>query len=117
MNRYKHTVLRLVVLLFIISTIATAQDIENRVIEHTLDNGLKILMIERHTAPVVAPYIIFKAGAVDEMSDSRGIAHMLEHMLFKGTPSMNALGIAEAFESIGASGGAKGRRIGLARRR
>ncbi len=88
MNRYKQTLLRVVVLLLIVPMMAAAQDIEERVIEHTLDNGLKLLMMERHTAPIIAPYIIFKSGSVDETSDSRGIAHMLEHMLFKGTKTI-----------------------------
>jgi|KNS12BottometaT_FD_k123_108489_1 hypothetical protein len=49
-----------VALLLVIPMIATAQNIEDRVIEHTLDNGLKLLMIVRHTSPTVAPYLIFK---------------------------------------------------------
>ena len=43
-----------------------------------------------------------RAGSRDEKDEVAGITHLMEHMLFKGTPSMNALGIAEAFESIGA---------------
>lgn len=58
-------------------------NLENRVIEHTLKNGLKILMMERHQSPTVAAYIRFKVGAVDEVAGT-GTAHMLEHMLFKG---------------------------------
>ncbi|MCH8294035.1 insulinase family protein [Candidatus Poribacteria bacterium] len=77
-----------VALLLVIPMIAAAQNIEDRVIEHTFDNGLKLLMMVRHTSPTVAPYIIFKAGSVDEANDSRGIAHMLEHMLFKGTKTV-----------------------------
>lgn len=65
--------------------IVSAQDLEDRVVEHVYPNGLKLLMIERHTSPTIAPYILFKAGSVDESDDARGIAHMLEHMLFKGT--------------------------------
>ena len=45
-------------------------------------------MIERHTSPTIAPYILFRAGSVDESDDTRGIAHMLEHMLFKGTKTI-----------------------------
>jgi predicted Zn-dependent peptidase len=43
-----------------------------------------------------------RAGSRDERDEVAGITHLMEHMLFKGTPSMNALAIAEAFESIGA---------------
>lgn len=78
----------LILLLFFATTIVSAQDLADRVVEHKFDNGLKLLMIERHTSPTVAPYILFKAGAVDESDDARGIAHMLEHMLFKGTKTI-----------------------------
>ena len=65
-----------------------AQTIEDRITEHRLSNGFKVLMLERHTSPTVALYILFKAGAVDEDPDSIGVAHMLEHMLFKGTDTI-----------------------------
>jgi len=51
----------------------------------TLDNGLRLIMVKRSYAPTVACYIKFRAGGVDETDQSAGIAHMLEHMLFKGT--------------------------------
>lgn len=60
-------------------------NLENRVVEHTLKNGMKLLMLERHQSPTVAAYIRFNVGAVDEITGNTGIAHMLEHMLFKGT--------------------------------
>ena len=76
----------LLILCLVASTgIASAQDLADRVVEHVFPNGLKLLMIKRDTSPTVAPYILFKAGSVDESDDTRGIAHMLEHMLFKGT--------------------------------
>ena len=60
----------------------------DRVHEYTLKNGLKLLMVERHTSPTVAAWIRFRVGSVDERSDERGLAHMLEHMLFKGTKTL-----------------------------
>ncbi len=75
--------------MFIVFTpIASSQDIEERVEEHILENGFKVLLMERHFSPTVAAYIVFRAGSVDEEEDSRGIAHMLEHMLFKGTKTV-----------------------------
>uniref|UniRef100_A0A831U6U9 Insulinase family protein n=1 Tax=Geobacter metallireducens TaxID=28232 RepID=A0A831U6U9_GEOME len=62
--------------------------LEERVREHTLKNGMKLLMVERHTSPTVAAWIRFRVGSVDERSDERGIAHLLEHMLFKGTTTL-----------------------------
>jgi predicted Zn-dependent peptidase len=70
------------------ATTSSAQGLEERVREHTLANGMKLLLVERHTSPTVAAWIRFKVGAVDERSDERGIAHLLEHMLFKGTKSL-----------------------------
>ena len=78
----------LVLFLLVLHGIASAQNLADRVVEHTFPNGLQLLMIERHTSPTIAPYILFKAGSVDESYDSRGIAHMLEHMLFKGTKTI-----------------------------
>jgi predicted Zn-dependent peptidase len=43
-----------------------------------------------------------RAGSRDERNELAGISHLMEHMLFKGTPDMDALGVAQAFESIGA---------------
>jgi predicted Zn-dependent peptidase len=82
--------IRYLLILFLVALhgIASAQNLADRVVEHTYPNGLKLLMIERHTSPTVAPYILFKAGSVDESDDARGIAHMLEHMLFKGTKTI-----------------------------
>lgn len=51
-------------------------------------NGLRLLVVRRSNAPVVSCYIKFKAGSVDETERTAGIAHMLEHMLFKGTKSI-----------------------------
>ena len=50
-----------------------------------LKNGLELIMVKRSFAPTVSCYIKFKVGSVDENNANSGIAHMLEHMLFKGT--------------------------------
>src|ERR1051325_913043 len=62
-----------------------AQNVDLKVIEHTLKNGMKVLMVERHDSPTVALYMQFKVGAVDDPEGKSGIAHMLEHMMFKGS--------------------------------
>ncbi len=82
--------IRYLLILFFVTLcgLASAQDLSDRVVEHIFPNGLKLLMIERHTSPTIAPYILFRAGSVDESDDTRGIAHMLEHMLFKGTKTI-----------------------------
>lgn len=65
-----------------------AATLEEKVVEHSMNNGMKLLMVERHTSPTVSAWIRFRVGSVDERSDERGIAHLLEHMLFKGTTTL-----------------------------
>jgi len=82
--------LKLVVVLAVSISAATsfAEGLADRVQEHTLKNGMKLLMVPRHNSPTVAAWIRFKVGSVDERSDERGLAHLLEHMLFKGTKTL-----------------------------
>lgn len=56
-----------------------------RVSEFTLENGLQVLVIPDHRAPVVTQMIWYRVGAADEPPGSSGIAHFLEHLMFKGT--------------------------------
>ncbi len=56
-----------------------------KVSEFTLSNGLQVLVIPDHRAPVVTQMIWYKVGAADEPPGSSGIAHFLEHLMFKGT--------------------------------
>lgn len=53
-----------------------------------LDNGLTVVLMKRGTSPTVALYIKFLVGAVDETPEEAGTAHLLEHMLFKGTKNV-----------------------------
>jgi predicted Zn-dependent peptidase len=82
---------RIILLAFaccLITSSVFAAALEEKVREHTLKNGMKLLMVERHTSPTVSAWIRFRVGSVDERSDERGLAHMLEHMLFKGTTTL-----------------------------
>jgi zinc protease len=58
----------------------------DRVFETTLTNGLKVLIVEEQKAPVVTVQIWYKVGSRNEQTGRTGLAHMLEHMMFKGTP-------------------------------
>jgi predicted Zn-dependent peptidase len=62
-----------------------AKEVELNVIERTLKNGMRVLMVERHDNPTVATYLMFKVGGVNDPQGRTGIAHMLEHMMFKGS--------------------------------
>ena len=62
---------------------AWSQGVEPRV--ETLDNGLKLILVERHEEPIVAGCMIFDVGSVNDPRGRSGIAHLFEHMLFKGS--------------------------------
>jgi len=81
-------ILLVVTLLASFATHLYAATLEEKVVEKTLKNGMTLLMVERHTSPTVSAWIRFRVGSVDERSDERGIAHLLEHMLFKGTTTL-----------------------------
>lgn len=51
----------------------------------TLDNGLRVIVKEDHRAPVAVSQLWYKAGSMDEFNGTTGVAHVLEHMMFKGT--------------------------------
>lgn len=61
------------------------KDFEGKVTEFTLDNGYKFLIIERHRAPVVSMVSYVNVGSANEPAGHSGIAHVFEHMAFKGT--------------------------------
>jgi predicted Zn-dependent peptidase len=73
---------------FLAAPAVWAQDLaefEKRVTEFTLDNGLKFIVLERREAPVVTCYTHADVGATDEVKGITGLAHLFEHMAFKGT--------------------------------
>ncbi len=53
--------------------------------EFTLDNGMQVVVIEDHRAPVVTHSVWYRVGSADEVTGKSGLAHFLEHLLFKGT--------------------------------
>jgi zinc protease len=58
--------------------------------EYVLPNGLKILLKEIHTAPLISSWVWYRVGSKDEPSGHTGISHWCEHMQFKGTPQFPA---------------------------
>ncbi|MEN6586844.1 MAG: pitrilysin family protein [Sulfuricella sp.] len=58
--------------------------------EHKLANGLKVVVKEDPRAPVVVSQIWYRAGSMDEVNGTTGVAHVLEHMMFKGTRKVPA---------------------------
>lgn len=57
--------------------------------EYKLANGLKVLLVPNHAAPVVSVMLVYRVGSRNEAVGYTGATHFLEHMLFKGTPTFN----------------------------
>jgi zinc protease len=77
---------------------ALAQDVTTA----TLDNGLQVVVIEDHRAPVVVHMLWYRTGSADEPAALSGVAHFLEHLLFKATDTMAA---GEFSSTVAANGG------------
>ncbi len=77
---------------------AAADDIQLDVVRHQLANGMTLLMVERHQAPVVSIMLRYKVGSADEHAGVIGAAHFVEHMLFKGTPTVGTTDYAREVE-------------------
>ena len=58
--------------------------------EQQLANGLRVIVKEDHRAPTAAHMVWYRAGSMDETNGTTGVAHLLEHMMFKGTPTTGA---------------------------
>ncbi len=65
-------------------------DLRQIVVEHRLQNGMKFLLVRRPGVPVFAAYVRVKAGGADEQPGKTGLAHLFEHLAFKGTPVVGA---------------------------
>ena len=69
--------------------------------QFTMDNGLKVILKENKTTPVVALQIWVKVGSADERDEEAGMCHFIEHMLFKGTEKRAVREAAREIESLG----------------
>ncbi|HUM04140.1 MAG TPA: pitrilysin family protein [Terriglobales bacterium] len=81
------------VLVFILSTLAVSQDLtsfEKRITVKKLDNGLTVIICERPEAPVFSFFTHVDAGSVQDPMGKTGLAHMFEHMAFKGTDKIGS---------------------------
>jgi len=72
------------------------------VVEAVLDNGMKIVVQEDHRSPTVVSQVWYRCGSMDEFNGTTGVAHVLEHMMFKGTEAVPA---GQFSKIIAAAGG------------
>ncbi|MBU3576464.1 pitrilysin family protein [Polynucleobacter sp. UK-Kesae-W10] len=69
--------------------------------EFLLSNGLKLIVREDHRAPTVAHMVWYRAGSMDETNGRTGVAHVLEHMMFKGTEKVKAGEFSRLVAAVG----------------
>ena len=67
-----------------------------------LDNGLKVILVKLKDTAVISMGFFIKAGSRDETNGNGGVAHFLEHMMFKGTKKRNANKLFQQLDAIGA---------------
>jgi zinc protease len=84
----------------------TATKAGARIEERQLDNGLKVLLVERHFDPVVAVMLWYKVGARNELEREAGVSHFLEHMMFKGSQKFGKGAIDLVTTQLGGSNNA-----------
>ena len=70
--------------------------------EFYLDNKLQVIVIENHKAPIIKQMLIYKTGAVDEELGKGGLAHLLEHLMFRGTKKISGNQFNDLMEKNGA---------------
>ncbi len=76
------------------------EEFEKRVTEFALENGLHFIVVERHEAPVASFHTYADVGSVDEVKGITGLAHVFEHMAFKGTKTVGAKDLVKELEAI-----------------
>lgn len=95
-------VIRLLTATAIAIAMAAALPVRAEILEQTLSNGLKVVVKTDRRAPVVVSQVWYRAGSMDESYGVTGVAHVLEHMMFKGTKDVPA---GEFSKRIAAAGG------------
>ncbi len=85
-------------LLLVLAPAARAAD----VVEATLDNGLRVLLLEDHRSPVITSQVWYRVGSRNERPGLSGLSHYLEHMMFKGTPKYGPRVYSRLLEEQGA---------------
>jgi len=93
----------ILIVVFCIALPLSAQgylQMEKQVVEKTLANGLRVLVLERHDAPVVSFVTWANVGSVNEVKGITGISHVLEHMAFKGTRTIGTHDIENEIKAM-----------------
>lgn len=73
----------------------------DKIAEKILDNGLKIICLKKSDAPIIAAQVWYKSGSMNERDGIRGISHMLEHMMFRGSKNVASEEHAKRINDVG----------------
>ena len=92
--------MRILLGLFLVPLWLGAQQVAVK--EHQLSNGMKVLLLERNDAPSISGGWVARVGSVDERPGITGMAHLFEHMMFKGTPTIGTKDYEKDIEIIAA---------------
>jgi predicted Zn-dependent peptidase len=92
--------MRILLGLFLVPLWLGAQQVAVK--EHQLSNGMKVLLLERNDAPSISGGWVARVGSVDERPGITGMAHLFEHMMFKGTPTIGTQDYEKDLEIIAA---------------
>jgi zinc protease len=94
-------VLRVIVLAVVVTAAAAPARAQDGVVATTLDNGLRVLLLEDHRNPIVSVQVWYRVGSRNEQRGATGLAHLLEHMMFKGTAKHGPREFARLIEQNG----------------
>ena len=100
---------KLINILFLLTMLAFGNSAQAKLFngeEFYLDNGLRVIVIPNHRAPIVKHMVWYKAGSIDEPLGKGGEAHLLEHLMFRGTRKIKGNRFNEIMEANGAESNA-----------
>ena len=101
-KRFYHIISLLLLLAY--SPITQAQLFNSE--EFKLDNGMRVVVVPNHKAPIIKHMVWYKVGSVDEVSGKGGLAHLLEHLMFRGTTKIKGSEFNKIMEENGAESNA-----------
>jgi zinc protease len=90
-----------IILWFLLFIQVAEAELSKQVFEKVLSNGLKVILLENHKAPVITFQVWYRVGSRNENWGKTGISHMLEHMMFKGTEKVNGSEFARLIQENG----------------
>lgn len=102
MNKFRQIVYIYIISLWCLFPPLNAEAYFDNLHQFKLNNGLQVVVIENHKAPIIKQMLFYKAGSVDEAIGKGGLAHLLEHLMFRGTQNVSGQQFNDMLERHGA---------------